>query len=133
MTDEYTQARLQRMEEDLRSLKQQVSVLSVVEDPAVRKKIQDAFGDDPRNVIVYRGIERGMNQTQIAAALKERGLPRAQQPRVSETLDELVDRGFVRRAPKGRYMLRDEKAYADFGLAKTLKKTLKRHGVRDLE
>ena len=77
MTDEYTQARLQRMEEDLRSLKQQVSVLSVVEDPAVRKKIQETFGDEPRNVIIYRGIERGMNQTEIAAALKDRDLPRS--------------------------------------------------------
>ncbi|MFN2587797.1 MAG: hypothetical protein ABR613_06755 [Actinomycetota bacterium] len=120
------------MEEDLRSLKQQVSVLSVVEDPAVRKKIQDTFSDEPRNVIIYRGIERGMTQTQIAAALKERGLPRAQQPRVSETLDELVDRGFVRRAPKGRYVLRDEKAYSDFGLEKVLKRALKKHGVDDL-
>lgn len=133
MTDEYTQARLQRMEEDLRSLKQQVSVLSVVEDPAVRKKIQETFSDEPRNVIIYRGIERGMNQTEIAAALKDRDLPKAQQPRVSETLDELVERGFVRRMPKGRYVLRDEKAYADFGLEKVLKKTLKKHGIDDLK
>lgn len=133
MVDEYTQARLQRMEEDLRSLKQQVSVLSVVEDPAVRKKIQDTFGDDPRSVIIYRGVERGMTQVQIAAALRERGLPRAQQPRVSETLDELVDRGFVRKAPKGRYVPRDERAYADFGLEKVLRRALRNHGIDDLE
>jgi len=133
VADEYTQSRLQRMEEDLRSLKQQVSVLSVVEDPAVRQKIKETFDGDARNVIIYRGIELGMNQTEIAAALRERDLPKAQQPRVSETLDELVERGFVRRAPKGRYVLRDEKAYADFGLEKVLKKTLKKQGVDDLE
>lgn len=132
MTDEYTQARLQRMEDDLRSVKQEVSVLSGVNDAAVKKRIQDTFADNPRNALIYRGIELGMNQTQIAAALKERGLPQAEQPRVSETLNELVDLGFVRRAPKNRYILRDENAYADRGLPKTIKKTLKKHGVNDL-
>lgn len=129
----YDQARLQRMEEDLRSLKQQVSVLSIEQDPAVRGKIRETFGDDARNVIIYRGIQLGMSQTDIAAALRERGLPKAQQPRVSETLDELVDRGFVSRAPKGRYVVRDENAWANFGLEKTLKKTLKKSGIDDLK
>lgn len=132
MTDEYTQARLQRMEDDLRSVKQEVSVLSGVNDAAVKKRIQATFADNPRNALIYRGIELGMNQTQIAMALKERGIPQAEQPRVSETLNELVDLGFIRRAPKNRYILRDEDAYADRSLPKTIRKTLKKHGVNDL-
>jgi hypothetical protein len=81
-------------------------------------------------VIIYRGVQRGMTQRQIADALKQRSLAGALQPRVSETLIELEGRGFVRRAPDGPF--RPREGWDDFGLERTLKKTLRTHKIADI-
>jgi hypothetical protein len=128
---DYSQARLQRIEDNLRKLEERVSMLSAMEAPAIKEKIAETF-QDPRNVIIYRGIERGLTQKEIAAALKERGLSGALQQRVSDTFEELVDAGFVRRAPRNTYVLRDKLAFDDLGLERALKKTLRKHKVDDL-
>ena len=130
MTGEYGQARLQRIENHLKNLDQRVSVLSAVEDATVKQRIAKTFGDDPRMVIIYRGVQRGMTQQQIANALKDRGLGGALQPRVSETLIDLEARGFVRRTPEGPFRPRD--GWDDFGLDRTLKKTLRTHKIADI-
>src|SRR4051812_9077090 len=101
MSSDHTQARLQRIEKDVRELAATVSVLAAVDDGPTKQHIQETFGTDPRMVIVYRGVQRALTQQEIADALKERGLPHATQPRVSETLDELEQRRFIERAPKG--------------------------------
>ncbi len=132
MMAEFDQARLQRIEERLKSLDERVSVLSVTEGAAVKQKISETFAGNPRNAIIYRGVQRGMSQSQIASALKERRLTGALQQRVSDTLAELVEAGFVRRAPKGAFVTRDEDGWNDFGLERVLKKTLRDQKVADL-
>src|SRR5205823_5249237 len=122
MSSDHTQARLQRIEKDVRDLSATVSVLAAVDDGAAKQRIADTFGSDPRTVIIYRGVQRGLTQQEIADLLKERGLPLATQPRVSETLDVLEQRRFIERAPKGvRNIL---PGWDKFGLERTLKKTL---------
>jgi hypothetical protein len=130
MSSDHTQARLQRIEKDVRDLSATVSVLAAVDDGAAKQRIADTFGSDPRTVIIYRGVQRGLTQQEIADLLKERELPLATQPRVSETLDVLEQRRFIERAPKGvRNIL---PGWDKFGLERTLKKTLKTHRVADL-
>jgi hypothetical protein len=130
MSSDHTQARLQRIEKDVRELAATVSVLAAVDDGQANQHIQDTFGSDPRMVLIYRGVQRNLTQQKIADALEERGLPFATQPRVSETLDELERRHFIERAPKGvRNAL---PGWDKFGLERVLKKTLKTHGVADL-
>jgi hypothetical protein len=128
---DHTQARLQRIEEDVRSLNARYRVLAAVDDTAVRERIADTFGDDPRMAIIYRGVQRGLTQQEIAAALAERKLPLATQQRVSESLGALVDGGFVTRKPKGPFA--PAEGWDDFGLERTIKATLKKHKVRDLD
>jgi hypothetical protein len=128
---DHTQARLQRIEEDVRSLNARYRVLATVDDTAVRQKIADLFGDDARMAIVYRGVQRGLTQQEIAEALAERKLPLATQPRVSESLGVLVDQGFVTRKAKGPFTAAE--GWDDFGLEKTIKATLKKRKVRDLD
>jgi hypothetical protein len=128
VTDQ-TQARLQRIEEDVRSLNARYRVLAAVDDTAVRQQIADTFGDDARMAIIYRGVQLGKTQQEIAAALAERNLPLATQPRVSESLGLLVDRGFVTRKRNGPFTAAE--GWSDFGLDRTIRKTLRKHNVRD--
>src|SRR5690349_10139093 len=130
MSSDHTQARLQRIEQDVRELTATVSVLAAVDDGQAKQRIQNTFGSNARMVIIYRGVQRGMTQQEIADALKERGLPLATQPRVSESLDELEQLRFIERAPKGppNVVL----GWNKFGLERVLKKTLKDNVVADL-
>src|SRR5205823_13898510 len=65
MADDVNQARLQRIEDHLRSLDARVSVLSAVDSGEVKKRIAATFSD-PRMVIIYRGVQAGLTQQQIA-------------------------------------------------------------------
>ena len=129
MSDSYTQGRLQEIERHVRSLDGTVRVLAAVDRPAVRKGIESTFSD-PRVIIIYRGIQRGFTQQKIADELKARGLPRAQQGFVSETLTRLHDRGFVDRAPKGGYSAVE--GWEAFGLSRILRKILKANDIDDI-
>ena len=131
MADDVNQARLQRIEDHLRSLDARVSVLSAVDSGAAKKRIADTFGTDARAVIIYRGVEKDLTQQQIATALKQRALPQAQQQRVSDTLDDLVELGFIERTNKGRFIVAD--GWNNFGLDRVLKKTLRTSKVNDLD
>jgi hypothetical protein len=114
----------------LRRLDDRVSVLGVVGDHAEAKRlIAETFGD-ARMVIIYRGVQRQMTQHQIAQALKERGLPRAQQQRVSDSLTALEDAMFIRRTKKG---YQRHEGWDEFGLEKVLKKTLRDRKVDDID
>jgi hypothetical protein len=129
MSSDHTQARLQRIEAHIRRLDDRVAVLSVVGDAAeAKRRIADTFGD-ARTVIIYRGVQHGMNQPQIVEALKERGLPRAQQQRVSDTLRELDDGMFIRGTKTG---YQRHEGWDEFGLERALKKTLREAKVDDL-
>lgn len=130
MSNDYAQGRLQRIEEHLREIDEQISVLAAVDDGPAKQRIAQTFGTDARAVIVFRGIQQRMTQQQIADALKARNLPLAQQPRVSEMLSELEERGFIKRLPDGSYGVQE--GWDRFGLEKTLKKTLKIKKVDDL-
>lgn len=129
MSDSYTQGRLQEIERHVRSLDGTVRVLAAVDRPAVSKEIEKTFSD-PRMVIVFRGVQRGLTQQEIADELELRGLANAKQPFVSKALTQLQDGGFVERAPKGGYSVVD--GWDAFGLARILRKVLKAHDVRDL-
>lgn len=130
MSGDHTQARLQRIEKDVRNLSATVSVLAAVDNAAAKKRIEDTFGSDPRMVIVYRGIQAGLTQRQIADALKERELPGAQQARVSNAFDELEELNFIERTPKGPAAVLP--GWEAFGLERVLKKTIRASGVADL-
>jgi hypothetical protein len=130
MTNEHNQSRLQRIEGHLRNLDQRVSVISVVEDESVKKRIMETFANNPRMVITLRGVRSGLAQMQIAEALKVRNLPGSEQPRVSESIGVLEERGFLRKLAKGSYV--PVEGWDHFGLEKVLKKVLKDHRVDDL-
>lgn len=130
MTDDHTHARFQRMEDHLRRLDARVSVLSAVGDEATKKRIVDTFGSDARMVIIFRGVQKGLTQEAIAKALRERGLPGAQQARVSNTFDELEELGFIERSPNGPAVV--SQGWESFGLERALKRTLKNQGIADL-
>jgi hypothetical protein len=130
MAGDVNQARLQRIEDHLRSLDARVSVLSAVDSGDVKKRIAGTFSD-PRTAIIYRGVGKGLTQQQIANALKERNLPQALQQRVSDSLDELVELGFIARTKKGRFVLVD--GWDEFGLDRVLKKTFRTSKVADLD
>lgn len=127
--DDHTQARLQRIEDHLNNLDKRVSVLSAVDDSQIRQRLRDIF-KEARTVIIYRGVQRGLTQKKIAAALKERRLPLADQPAVSRTLTDLEEKHFVRKVAGGGYVMRD--GWNDFGLEKALKKTLRDADINDL-
>ena len=130
MSADHTQARLQRIEDHLRNLQERVSVLSAVDDGPARQRIRETFDEQPRMVIIYRGVQRGLSQRKIAAALKDRGLPGAHQSEVSIAINELLEKQFVKKASGGTFVPRD--GWEDFGLEKTLKKALKSRGIDDL-
>lgn len=96
MSSDHTQVRLQRMEERLANLDDTVAVLASVDSAGAKKKIARVFAD-PRIVLVYRGVQRGLNQPQTAAALKDRGLPYADQGSVSRARETLIDEQFLKR------------------------------------
>lgn len=130
MTDPITQARLQDIEKHVRSLDGTVRVLASVDRPAVRSQIAQAFVDR-RLIIVYRGVQEGMNQREIAAQLKARGMSRATQSFVSDALAKLDEHGFVAKASKGGgYVL--VQGWEAFNLTKTLRKMLKAANIDDL-
>jgi hypothetical protein len=129
MSADHTQARLQRMEERLASLDDAVAVLASIDDAGAKEKIARVFAD-PRMVIVYRGVQRGLNQPLTAAALKERGLPYADQGSVSRARETLLDENFLKR--DGPTVVVHE-GWKPFGIEKALKKILKHADVRDLD
>ena len=130
MNDQFTQARLQDIEKHVRSLDGTVRVLASVDRPAVTRQIKATFAD-PRTVIVYRGVEQGLKQMEIAQQLKRRGLADANQPFVSKTLAQLHDDGFVEKARKGGGYV-PAAGWEAFSLSKTLRKILKAADVDDL-
>ena|SRR5437588_494844 len=130
MSNGQDQARLQEIEKHLRSLDQRVSVLSAVDGERAKQLIAKTF-DDPRTVIIYRGVQRGRTQRQIAEALSSRGLPLAQQQRVSDTLNQLEDLGFLSRRKDEGFEAID--GWDDFGLEKTMRKTLRQAKLDDLK
>jgi hypothetical protein len=118
------------MEAHLRRLDDRVSVLGEVGDAAgARRRIADTFAGDARMVVIYRGVQRQMTQEQIAQALKDRRLPQALQQRVSDSLKELEDAMFIRRTRKGFQV---HQGWDEFGLERTLKKTLRDQKVDDI-
>lgn len=129
MSSNHTQARLQRMEERLASLDDAVAVLASIDDAGAKEKIARVFAD-PRMVIVYRGVQRNLNQPQTAEALKQRGLPYADQGSVSRAREILIDENFLKRdGPKVALQV----GWKQFGIEKALKKILKQADVRDLD
>jgi hypothetical protein len=129
MAGDHTQARLQRIEKDVRNLSATVSVLAAVDNAAAKKRIENTFGSDARMVIIYRGVQAGLTQQEIADVLKDRGLPGTQQ-RVSDALVELEELSFIERPPKGRPNVLP--GWEAFGLERVLKKTLRTNRVADL-
>lgn len=129
MSSDELQARIQRIEEDVRGLHDVVAVLAAADSHAVKQAIRDVFSD-PRAVIIYRGIQRGMTQTEIGAALKARGLRNYFQQDVSKTVGLLEDRGFVEKPPKGPHVART--GWNKYGLEKVLRKTLRDAGIDEL-
>ena len=130
MSNDQLQARMQRIEADVRGLHEKVAVLAAVDGGAARARIVESFSE-VRTVIIYRGIKAGMTQQQIASALKARGLTTgAQQQQVSSTIRELEDLGFVERTPKGKYV--PIAGWESFGLDKVLRKRLRDSKVDDL-
>jgi hypothetical protein len=117
------------MEDHLRNLDERVSVLSAVDGDAAKTRIANTFGS-VRMAIIYRGIQAGLTQREIAKALRDRRLPGAQQARVSNAFDELEELGFIRRPPKGKAV--PVGGWDDFGLERTLKKTIRDAGVTEL-
>ena len=130
MSDQHTQAHLQRIERHVQSLDDTVSVLSAV-DGAAKQRIVDTFAGNPRLVVIYRGIQKNLTQQQIADALRQRGLSGAQQARVSNAFRELEELGFIKRAPKGPWTATG--GWASFALERVLKKSLKDARVDDLD
>lgn len=130
MSSDHTQARLQRMEDHLRNLDERVSVLSAVDGDAAKARIANTFGSDARMAIIYRGIQAGLTQREIAKALRDRKLPGAQQARVSNAFDDLDELGFITRPPKGKAI--PVQGWESFGLERVLKKTIRDAGVTEL-
>ena len=118
MSSDHSQARLQSIEERVANLDDTVAVLAMVDDVAAKERIERVFADDPRMVIVYRGMQRGLTQQETADALRARGLPGAQQADVSRARSVLVDEGFLKR--EGRDVL-VRGGWQPFGLDKALR------------
>jgi hypothetical protein len=127
---DHTQARLQRIEERVASLDDTVAILATVDDALAKQRIADTFGDDPSMVIIYRGAQKGLSQTKIAAELKARGLQRGDQGDVSRACSFLEEKRFLKRKePKG-FVVRD--GWDAFGLDKYLKDVLRSKKVTPL-
>jgi hypothetical protein len=131
MAGDHTHARLQRIEKDVSDLSATVSVLAAVDSGAAKRRIEDTFGSDPRMALIYRGVQTGLTQQQIATALQKRKLPLSSQPRVSESLVVLEELRFIERPPKGKPFILP--GWDAFGLERVLRKTLRASGVPDLD
>lgn len=130
MTDNITNARLQRIEERVASLDDTVSILAMVDDAAARTRIEETFGGDPSMVLVYRGVQRSLTQEQTAQELRARGLPRIQQADVSRARSLLQERGFIKpKEPRGHAA---REGWAPFGIERFLRKVLRDAGVTDI-
>jgi len=130
VSNDQLQARMQRIEADVRGLHEKVAVLAAVDSGAARRRIAETFAD-PRTVVIYRGLQLGLTQTQIAGALRARGLSKgAQQQQVSTTTRDLEDLGFVERTTKRKYV--PTPGWDSFGLEKVLRRTLRTASVDDL-
>jgi hypothetical protein len=127
---EHIHARLQRIEERVANLDDTVAILARVDDAQAKQRIQETFAADPSMVIIYRGVEKGLSQKQIAAELRTRKLLRADQADVSRACAVLDDKGFVKRGRKG-YEVRE--GWESFGIDRALKQILKAKKVPPLE
>ena len=131
MTDPHTLGELQDIRKHLRSLDGTVRILASSDRPTIKKRIEDTF-DDPRMVIVYRGVQRGLNQAQTAEKLRARGLADANQPFVSTALARLQELDFVEKASSGgSYVVVD--GWKPFNLERALRKRLRDAGIVDLD
>lgn len=129
MTD-HELSELQDIKKHLRSLDGTVRILASSDRPAIRQQIEDTFAD-PRMVIVYRGVQRGLDQAQTAEELKKRGQTDANQPFVSKARAKLQERDFIEKAPSGSgYVPVD--GWKPFNLERALRKILKSAGIDDL-
>lgn len=123
MSDNHTLSELQDIRKHLRSLDGTVRILASSDRPAIKKQIEETFAD-PRMVIVYRGVQRGLNQAETAAELKERGLADATQSFVSTARAKLQERDFIEKAPSGGgYDVVD--GWKPFNLERALRKRMK--------
>jgi hypothetical protein len=129
VTDQHTQARLQRIEERVASLDDTVSILAVMDDGAAQQRMKEMFENDPSMAIIYRGVELQITQTRTAQELKARELPRADQGDVSRARATLADKNFITKTSSG-YATRH--GWKQFGIEKYLKQVLKRAAVPDL-
>lgn len=130
MTEDHTQARLQRIEQRVASLDDTVSILAMVDDVAAKQRIEEIFGGDPSMVIVYRGVQKNLTQEQTADILRTKGLNRSNQAEVSRARALLEEKGFIKkREPRG-YVARD--GWTPFGIERYLRKVLRDAGVTDL-
>ena len=122
------QARVQRIEADVHGL---YRILAVTDrGDQVRTIIKETFAD-PRTCIVFRAMQRGLNGTQTAKALADRGLGGADKRRVSDTRQELAEIGLVHKAPKGKYVAAE--GLEEFGLDRAIKDTLRKAKVPDID
>jgi hypothetical protein len=122
------QARVQRIEADVHGL---YRILAVTDrGDQVRALIKETFAD-ARTCIVFRGVQRGLNGTQTAKALTDRGLDGADKRRVSDTRRQLDEIGLVNKAPKGKYVAAG--GLEEFGLDRTIKDTLRKAKVPDID
>jgi hypothetical protein len=130
VTENHTLSELQDIRKHLRSLDGTVRILASSDRPAIRKRIEETFAD-PRIVIVYRGVQRGLDQAETARELKRRGLADANQPFVSKARAKLQDGDFIEKAASGGgYLVVD--GWKPFSLERALRKRLRDAGIDDL-
>jgi hypothetical protein len=129
VTDQHTQARLQRIEERVASLDDTVSILAVMDDGVAQQRMTEMFENDPSMAIVYRSVAKGITQDATAQELANRKLTRSNQAEVSRARANLADRNFITKTESG-YAVRP--GWKQFGIDKYLKQVLKRAGVPDL-
>lgn len=129
MTDDYTQARLQRIEDRVASLDDTVSIIAAMDGDAAQERFALMFDGDASMAIVYRSVVKGITQEATARELGARGLPRSNQAEVSRALAKLADKNFIAKTPKG-YTVRP--GWAQFGIDKYVRKVLKSASVSDL-
>jgi hypothetical protein len=130
VTDNMTNARLQRIEQRVASLDDTVSILAMVDDDLAKERIESTFGGDPSLVLVYRGVQKKLTQEQTADALRERGLARSNQAEVSRARARLRELGFLKDKEPRSYAARD--GWTPFGIERYLRKVLRDANVSDL-
>jgi hypothetical protein len=128
-SDDHVQADIQRIAKRVQSLDETVAILSRMS--GAKQQITDLFSGNPRLVIIYRGIQKGLTQTAIAKLLRDRNLPGADQGDVSRAYPTLDEAGFIRGGPQKKWVTTG--GWEPFGLERILKKTLKDAGVDDVD